>query len=195
MTIDLLPLATYCALMSSTPGPNNMMLTTSGARFGYWRTLPQILGIALGVLLQTLLCCLGLGALVMALPGTQLLLRVAGALYLLWLAWQLLRSSVVEAVMPAPISFAQGCMFQAINPKAWSRSITIGAVFMPPELGPLQGAALVSALGALIGVPCVSIWALFGVGIRRWLSDARVQRRFNAMMAAGLAIMAISFLC
>ena len=194
MTTDLLPLATYCALMSSTPGPNNMMLTASGASFGYRRTLPQILGIAVGGLLLTLLCCLGLGALVIAVPGLQTFLRVAGALYLLWLAWRMLRSSVADAQMAQPLSFVQGCLFQLINPKSWTRAITLGAVFMPPELGPLQGALLVSVLGAVIGVPCVSIWALFGMAIRRWLSDARMQRRFNAMMAAGLAIMAISFL-
>ena len=194
MSTDLLPLATYCALMSSTPGPNNMMLTASGASFGYRRTLPQILGIAVGGLLLTLLCCLGLGALVIAVPGLQTFLRVAGALYLLWLAWRMLRSSVADAQMAQPLSFVQGCLFQLINPKSWTRAITLGAVFMPPELGPLQGALLVSVLGAVIGVPCVSIWALFGMAIRRWLSDARMQRRFNAMMAAGLAIMAISFL-
>ncbi len=194
MSIDLLPLATYCALMSGTPGPNNMLLTASGASFGYRRTLPQILGIAVGGLVLTLLCCLGLGALVAAVPGLQTVLRVAGALYLLWLAWRMLRSSVAEAQMAAPLSFAQGCLFQVINPKSWTRAITLGAVFMPPELGPLQGALLVSVLGAVIGVPCVSIWALFGVAIRGWLADVRMQRRFNAMMAAGLAIMAISFL-
>jgi len=194
MSTDLLPLATYCALMSSTPGPNNMMLTASGASFGYRRTLPQILGIAFGGFLQTLLCCLGLGALIASAPQVQNGLRVAGALYLLWLAWRMLRSSVAEAQMAEPLSFAQGCLFQAVNPKAWSRSITVAAVFMPPELAPLQGALLVSMLGAMIGVPCVSIWALFGMAIRRWLADARMRRRFNAMMAAGLAVLALTFL-
>ena len=194
MTIDLLPLATYCALMSSTPGPNNMMLTASGASFGYRRTLPQILGIAVGGLVLTLLCCLGLGALLNVLPGLQTFLRVAGALYLLWLAGRMLRSSVAEAAMPAPLSFMQGCLFQVINPKSWTRAITLGAVFMPPELGPVQGALLVSVLGAVIGVPCVSIWALFGMAIRRFLADPRMLRLFNAMMAAGLAVMAILFL-
>ena len=80
---ELLPLMTYCFVMSSTPGPNNIMLTASGANFGYRGTLPQIMGINVGGFVQTYVTCLGLGALFVAWPMLQVSLRVAGALYLL----------------------------------------------------------------------------------------------------------------
>ena len=63
MWSDLLPLMTYCFVMSSTPGPNNVMLASSGALFGYRRALPQIFGTNSGVALQTYVTCLGLGSL------------------------------------------------------------------------------------------------------------------------------------
>lgn len=194
MTTDLLPLATYCALMSSTPGPNNVMLTASGANFGYRNTLPHILGIASGTAVQTLLSCLGLGALIAAVPASQAALRIAGALYLLWLAWRLARSSMGEAQLAAPLNYLQGAGFQAVNPKAWTRSLTIAAVFMPTDLPPLQATALVTAIGTAISLPCISIWALFGVAIRRMLLDPARRRVFNAIMGGTLAVLALMFL-
>src|SRR6185436_13813726 len=112
---ELLPLMTYCFVMSSTPGPNNVMLAASGANFGYRRALPQIMGTNSGVALQTFLTCLGLGTLFVAFPVLHQVLRIAGALYLVLLAWQLGRAPVTEASGGKPLSFAQAALFQAIN--------------------------------------------------------------------------------
>ncbi len=191
---ELLPLMTYCFVMSSTPGPNNVMITASGANFGYRGTLPQILGINVGGFVQTLLTCLGLGALFAAFPVLQGMLRVAGALYLLFLAWKLTGVAVGEAQMARPISFAQGVAFQAVNPKSWVKAITLASVFMPASLDAPAGALLVASIGLVIGFPCISMWALFGMAIRRLLTDPRKQRLFNILMAGTLAVLAILFL-
>ena len=191
---ELLPLMTYCLVMSSTPGPNNVMLTASGANFGYRGTLPQILGINVGGFVQTYVTCLGLGALFVALPMVQTTLRVAGALYLLFLAWKLTGASVGDAQMPRPVSFTQGAIFQAVNPKSWVKAITLASVFMPAGMGAPLGALLVSAVGLVIGFPCISLWALFGIAIRRYLTDPRKQRAFNLLMAGTLLVLAVKFL-
>lgn len=191
---DLLPFATYCALMSGTPGPNNVMLTSSGAHFGYRRTLPHILGIALGSAGLTLLACLGLGVVFDAWPVLQRVLQVSGALYLLWLAWRLLDSAMGRADLERPFTFAQGAAFQLVNPKSWTRAITVAAVFMPHGLPAWQAAFFVSGIGMLIALPCISMWALFGVAIRRFLADPRRRRVFNAIMALTLAVLALLFL-
>jgi threonine/homoserine/homoserine lactone efflux protein len=191
---ELLPLMTYCFVMSSTPGPNNMMLTASGANFGFRGSLPQILGINTGGFIQTLLTCLGLGALFTAYPMLQTALRVGGALYLLVLAWQLTGSGARDARLARPVSFWQGALFQAVNPKSWLKAITLASVFMPPGLPPLAGALLVATIGLVIGFPCISMWALFGVAIRRLLARPGWQRVFNAIMGATLALLALLFL-
>lgn len=190
---ELLPLATYCFVMSSTPGPNNVMLTASGANFGYRGALPQILGINAGAFVQTYLTCLGLGAMFVAWPLAQTLLRVAGALYLLYLAWQLTRSHVGQAQLPRPVSFVQGALFQAVNPKSWVKAITLASMFMPAGLDAPLGALLVATIGLVIGFPCISMWALFGVAIRRVLTDPRKQRVFNLVMGGTLALLAVMF--
>ena len=192
---ELLPLMTYCFVMSSTPGPNNLMVTASGANFGYRGTLPQILGINVGGFLQTSVACLGLGALFVALPGAQTMLRLAGAAYLLVLAWKLGAASlVVEARLPRPLSFTHGALFQAINPKSWIKAVTLASVFMPVGMSAPRGALLVAAVGFAIGFPCISMWALFGVAIRRVLTDSRKRRAFNLLMAGTLVVLALMFL-
>lgn len=191
---ELLPMMTYCFVMSSTPGPNNIMLTASGANFGYRGTLPQIMGINVGGFVQTYVTCLGLGALFAAWPMLQVSLRVAGALYLLVLAWKLTGASVGEAQMPRPVSFAQSAAFQAINPKSWIKAITLASVFMPAGMSAALGALVVAVIGLVIGFPCISLWALFGMAIRRYLTDPRKQRAFNLLMAGTLFVLALMFL-
>jgi threonine/homoserine/homoserine lactone efflux protein len=194
MITDLLPLATYCFLMSSTPGPNNVMLTASGANFGYRGTLPHILGINAGGAVQTFATCAGLGALFVAWPVLHSVLRVAGALYLLYLAWKLTGGVMGKAQAARPLTAREGAMFQAINPKSWMKAVTLASVFMPPGISPVQGALLVAVVGFIIGFPCLSAWALFGAAIRRVLEDPKRRRVFNVIMAAALALLALKFL-
>jgi len=187
----MLPLLTYCLLMSSTPGPNNMMMVACGAHHGYRRTLPAILGINAGGAVQTFVTCMGLGALFTAWPALHAALKLAGTLYLLVLAWRLVGSPAAQGRPPEQVSFAQAAMFQAVNPKSWVKAVTIASVFMPVQLGVVEGALLVSLVGAVIGFPCISMWALFGAGIGRFLSSPARRRVFNAIMAASLALLAL----
>jgi len=192
--IDVLPMTIYCAVMSITPGPNNMMLTASGARFGYRGTLPQIGGILVGGFVMTAASCLGLGALFVAWPPAQSALRIFGALYLAWLAWRLGGASPGEAGVHQPLSFTEGALFQAVNPKGWLKAVTLGSAFMPPGLDPALAAMLVSIVGVVVGFPCVSVWALFGVAIRRYLRDPAHLRAFNLAMAGTLLVLAFTLL-
>ena len=191
---QLLPMMMYCFVMSITPGPNNMMLTASGANFGYRRTLPQILGIHAGGIVLSLVCCAGLGRLFVEWPALQSTLRVAGAIYLVYLAFRLARAHVGEASVLRPQSFAEGALFQAINPKSWIKAVTLASVFMPAGMPPLWAGVLIATVGTVVGFPCISIWALFGVAIRGLLQDARKQRAFNLSMAATLLVLAAEFL-
>ncbi len=195
MTNELLPLATYCFLMSSTPGPNNLLLTASGANFGYRGSLPHILGIMAGGALQTLVTCLGLGTVFTVWPALQGVLRVAGALYLLVMAWWLATSGEASSRgLARPMSFWQGASFQAVNPKSWIKAVTLASVFMPPGMDVFAGALLVSAIGFVVGFPCISAWALFGVAIRRFLTDPLHRKAFNVIIAGTLAVLALMFL-
>jgi len=88
--IDPLPFVTYTFVMSITPGPNNVMLTASGANFGFRRTVPHILGVGVGFVVQLLAVCAGLSALFARWPALQSALGWVGAAYLLYLGWRML---------------------------------------------------------------------------------------------------------
>jgi len=191
---ELLPLATYCLVMSATPGPNNFMLAITGANFGGRGALPVILGIQVGLFIQTMLMCAGLGSVFAAYPLAQQVLRIAGALYLIYLAWKLSGASVDGTQTPKAVSFAQATIFQALNPKSWLKAITVASVFMPAGQDTLANALQASLIGALVGAPCNAIWALFGISIRRLLKEPRMQRAFNFCMGGTLFVLALTFL-
>ncbi|WP_235837722.1 LysE family translocator [Chitinasiproducens palmae] len=179
--------------MSSTPGPNNLMVATAGANFGYRAALPQISGCILGIALQTMLACLGLGLVFLSYPALQWWLRIAGAAYLVFLAWKLTRTRAAGLPAPRPVSLWQAALFQGVNPKSWIRALTIASAFQPLGYAPLHWALAASVVGAIVGFPCLSLWTLFGVAIRNALNSPRRQRIFNGVMALALVALAFSF--
>lgn len=124
----------------------------------------------------------------------QQVLRIVGALYLIFLAWKLAGASVAGTSVPKAVSFAQAALFQALNPKSWLKTVTLASVFMPSQSSMLNSALLVSVIGTVVGMPCNAIWALFGVSIRSVLTAPRNQRIFNLAMGAVLLVLAVMFL-
>lgn len=190
--LNPLPFATYSWVMWITPGPNNVMLTASGANFGFRRTLPHMLGICGGFALQMLAVCAGLGAIFSRWPHLQAGLRWLGAAYLVWLGWRLLRPAAADARRaPRPVSFLEAAAFQFLNPKAWVMTVTAATLFMPPELGPAAAAGYMLLWGVVIPAPCVLVWALFGTSLRAVLARPRGRLVFNSTMALALGVTAV----
>lgn len=191
MAEQLLGLVAYCALMSGTPGPNNVMLAASGANFGYRRTFPHLLGISVGGFGLTALMCLGLGAVFTKYPAVGSALKVFGSLYLVYLAWRLAGTSDSEKARSGrPLSFLEGAGFQVLNPTVWLRAATCAAVFMPSSLSSFHGALLVSSIGFSVSLPLNSGWTLFGLVLAKFLSSPRRLKTFNAVM--GLLLLALA---
>ena len=110
MPFDLfLGLLVYAFVSSVTPGPNNMMLMASGVNFGFRRTIPHMLGIAIGFFVLLLSVGFGLGALLHAVPALQTALKVVSLLYMLWLAWKIATSSAMGEARASgqPLTFGQ----------------------------------------------------------------------------------------
>lgn len=191
---SLMALAIYAFVMSITPGPNNLMLTTSGLVFGMARTWPHILGIPFGVAVQLSAVGAGLGAIFALEPRLQVALKVIGTLYLLWLAAKLWRAGELrDASMARPIGFFQAAAFQFVNPKAWLIAGTVIAAFVAPGEGYASRLAMVCLVFTVIGIPCMSVWAAFGAGLRQVLKDRRKLLLVNRTMAALAALTAVLF--
>lgn len=185
MTLDtLLALMAFALVSSITPGPNNLMVLTSGANFGMRRTLPHLLGISLGHAFMVLLLGLGLGEVFVAWPPAHTLLKAASLAYMLWLAWKIAHAAAPEggAGTGKPFTFLQAAAFQWVNPKAWIMGVTAVTVYAAPGGGAL-GAALVALAFCATNFPSVSVWAWMGTQVARWLRDPARLRAFNWTMA------------
>lgn len=185
-----MPLDVFSALMlftvvtAFTPGPNTIMVTASGVNFGFSRTLPHMAGITVGFLVLLSACAAGLGAVFAAVPALQTVLKAAGAVYLLWLAWKVAnaRPTGEERELATPLTFWQAVAFQWVNPKAVMVAIAVIAIYIRPDHR-LADFAVVFAVNALLTVGSVVTWTGFGVALRGLLSDPRHARTFNIVMA------------
>lgn len=188
--IDL-PLMTYVATMSVTPGPNNLMLAASGVNFGLRRTLPHLLGISIGNGVQVLLVGVALAWVMTWLELLRLPLVALGCGYLLWLAARQARAGRPGGAGRArPLGFVGAALFQWVNPKAWMMVLNVAILFLPRDAG-LAGAAGLALLCMLVNLPCVAVWAVAGARLREWLQGPRALMVFNYTMAALLGATAL----
>ena len=185
-----LPLLTYMATMSVTPGPNNLMLAASGVNFGFRRTLPHMLGISIGVGIQIVLVA-GLLAWVMTwLDALRLPLVFVGCAYLLWLAWrQAGAGQPGSSEKSRPLGFFGAALFQWVNPKAWMMVLNAAILFLPH--GNWTAVLWMAAMSVFVNLPCIAVWAFAGDKLRLTLRDPLALRVFNYTMAAALAATAL----
>lgn len=174
---------------SITPGPNTMLLFTSGLNFGARATVPHMFGVAFGFAVMVIAVGLGLASLFRLYPVIDTVLRVAGSVYLLYLAWRVVQASEVKEgkCRARPMTFLEAALFQWINPKAWVLAMTAIIAYAPAEAG-LSAIALVALVVVMVNIPCASVWILFGAGIRRFLSNPRALAAFNLAMAVLLVL-------
>lgn len=174
----------FCFVAGITPGPNNMMLMSSGVNFGFRRTIPHLMGVVIGFALMVALVGAGLDAIFTAVPRLLPIMRWAGAAYMVWLAWKIARSGPVKdgAGVGNPLGFLGAAAFQWINPKGWAMAVSaLTAYAVSPNYTLSVIAVALTVL--VVAVPCSGVWVIFGSGMRRWLSDPVHVKPFNIGMA------------
>jgi threonine/homoserine/homoserine lactone efflux protein len=162
------------------------MLMTSGVKYGLGRTLPHLTGVILGFALMIAVVGLGLDILFERFPQILPIMRVAGSIYMIWLALKIALAKPIGEVEPGgrPISFLGAAGFQWVNPKAWVMALSALATYAGVLDGYTHSVLFIAALCALMAVPCGGVWMVFGASLRRLLMNPRVIRPFNWTMAA-----------
>ncbi|TFV79029.1 LysE family translocator [Bradyrhizobium frederickii] len=175
----------FMVVMYFTPGPNNIMLLSSGLTYGFRRTIPHIVGIVLGFAFMVAAVGLGLGSVFLAYPILQTVLKYAGAAYLIYLAAAIAMSGPArpgEGDGRGPMTFWGAAMFQWINAKGWV--IVIGTITAYAAIAqfPLN-IAIQTLISLIVGTVSTVVWALFGSALRPVLTSERLVRAFNILMA------------
>lgn len=183
-------LITFAFVSTITPGPNNIMLASSGANFGFQRTIPHMLGIGLGFSFMVFLVGIGLIQVFDLYPASYSILKTVSIAYLVYLAYKIAttQNGKESQSQGKPLSFLQAASFQWVNPKAWSMALTAMSAYTPSHN--INAIVLCAIIFALVNLPSVSFWTLMGQQSRQLLSNPRRLKAFNITMA-GLLIASI----
>lgn len=184
----LLAIASFAFIMTFTPGPNNIMLATSGANFGMKRSMPHVFGVAFGFPLMLIVVAMGIGFFLQY-PLVRSILRIVGVFYIFYLAYLIASANSIKSVRQSnPISFWQAAGFQWVNPKAWAQAIGATSAYLSLDLNKYVQIAAMALVFLPIGIVSSYIWAAFGVRIASFLNTPLKLRVFNICMAAALLI-------
>ena len=195
MSWDMLAALFALAFASTwTPGPNNILLASSGARFGWRATRAHAFGVALGFPAMLFILALGLGEAFQRSEALREGLRWAGVALLMWLAWRIgtagrAREGAGKSKgfgASRPFTFLEAVAFQWVNPKAWAMAVSTGAAFVSGA-APLREAAICAGVFVISGLGSAHGWAAFGAALRRVLSDDLRLRVFNVSMGLLIA--------
>ncbi len=192
----LLAISLFIAVAGLTPGPNNIIAMTIGFNHGYRKVLPHLFGVLVGFPVMLLLIGLVLRPLMDQYATAFLLLKYTSIAYVLYLAWRIATAPTDAEMLPEertpPITFWQSVAFQWINPKAWAGALTTVTVYMIPEQyrTSLAIAVFLSMLSILVAI---SMWALIGKQIKRFLAHPKQVQVFNITMA-GLLLVAVGMM-
>jgi threonine/homoserine/homoserine lactone efflux protein len=179
----------FAVVAAITPGPSNLILTSTGAAVGVLRGLPTLFGQVVGMGLMMFLVAFGLGNLVLASPPILQALKWAGVAFLLWLAWKIATAGYREdAAQKVHVGLWGAAAFQWVNPKAWLVCTAAVSTYFQAAAGSAFGRSVALALlFVLAALPSCFVWLAAGAGAQRFLRGERAARTFNLAMGALLA--------
>ena len=185
-------LISYYFVMFATPGPNNAMLTASGIKFGFRKTLPHLVGIPVGHVIQISLVCFGLGTLFQKYPLIQFYLKWVCFLYLIYLGSKMIGSfSQTNKESGRPLKLYEAALFQFINPKAWVVALTAATAFFPSGENFLVATAFVTVTAPFVCFPSICLWAIFGSSIKTVIKNTKVKKLIEYLLAVLLLVTAV----
>lgn len=195
MSITLLTsFALYCLVTSITPGPNNIMLISSGINFGFKKTIPHILGIGIGCCIMFICLSLFVSQVLSFSILFYELIKIIGIFYLLYLSYKIIQSSNLHVQLHqnyAPFSFIHAFIFQWINPKAWIMAIGAISTYTSPHSS-IISLLFLGFIYCIINIPSTSTWAYIGSHLQKLIHQPKHLKLFNLIMASLLIISIIN---
>jgi threonine/homoserine/homoserine lactone efflux protein len=195
MNEQLLSLFLFAAAMTFSPGPNNVLMATSGAQVGVRNSVPLGLGIITGMMILLSLSATGLAAIIKTSPLLLLAIKVAGTTYLCWLAWKIATAGPIRISTTGPTvryGFAAGLMNTLLNPKGWTAAISAAAGSTALATGPLDLALVLCLVFLSVNIPNWALWCSSGHALSRLLHTDRQWRILNGVLGLTVAASFVS---
>jgi threonine/homoserine/homoserine lactone efflux protein len=176
----------FLATMGFTPGPNNILVASSGVNFGFRATIPHILGVTVGYPVMLLLVGIGLANIFTRVPQIHAVLKYLCIGYLLYLAWRIAFAPIADEQArraSKPLTFMQAAAFQWVNGKGWVVALSAVTTYTVVNATLTMQVAALAALAFLVTLASVTSWTLFGAMLRQYLHTPHRRRLFNYAMA------------
>lgn len=193
----LFSILSFASATFFSPGPNNLMLLSSGLTFGYRRTVPHILGIVIGFPLMVVAVGLGVGTIFEIFPLAYTALKVIGTGYLIWMAWKIATNKgtlSAKEVTAKPFSLIQSALFQWVNPKAWIIATLAISSFTSADKPMFVQVFIIALMYFFVALFSTSLWALGGFFLKRFIANERWLGIFNISMAILILLSVLPFM-
>lgn len=199
----LVSLIGFAFVSAITPGPNNILLMSSGALFGWQRSLPHLAGILLGFAILMSSAVFGLGSVVAKWPWLVTIVRIVGAA---WLAWMSLRyfmaalqgpwptAASAPAAISRPFHFVEGVLFQWVNPKALILVISAAGAYIALADSIVQRVLIIVGVFFIAGLVSCSLWMIAGDALNRYMASGRSAKYVNFGMGVLILLTALHIL-
>jgi threonine/homoserine/homoserine lactone efflux protein len=189
--MEFLPaLILFVSSAAFTPGPNNLLIMSSGLNFGIRKSMPHLMGICFGFPAMVIAIGFGAGTLFERYPVIHEVIKVVGVLYLSYLAWRIAtaKPNADQLKRSKPFTFFEAALFQWVNPKAWIMATSAMAMFTTVGADLNLQITVIVLVFFFLTWPAVGVWLLFGAGLQRILNSTVHQRIFNIGMATLLLV-------
>lgn len=192
----LFSLMMFCISTLFSPGPNNIMIMASGLNYGIQKSTPHYLGICFGFPFMLILIGFGLSSLFNAYPIIQESIKIAGIIYMFYLAWKVATAKThidkpKSKARTKPLSFLQAVLFQWANPKAWVMAISAFGAFSGLSNSVTVRTITITLIFLIFGFLSAGFWLFCGVGLQKYLKKPHLFRNFNYLMGLLLVASAI----
>jgi threonine/homoserine/homoserine lactone efflux protein len=181
----ILPILLFAVSASITPGPNNIMLMSSGLNFGIQKSIPHLLGVVIGFPIMIISIGLGFEIVFEKYPFIHQVIKIVGIIYLVYLAWRVATSSrqALDAAKAMPLQFWQAVLFQWVNPKAWVMATGAIAAYTSLSSDFFTQVLIIALTFMVVAFPSAGSWLIFGSSLKRFLQKPAYQHAFNVTMA------------
>lgn len=178
--------------LAYSPGPGNLFFAANGARFGFRSTVPANAGYHAATWIVTAGIGFGFLSAFDRFPGAFLAVKIAGSVYVLWIAWKLFRSGVLrEGGVAKPATFVDGAVLLLLNPKAYVIIALMFTQFLDPSSEQLVAVLLISTVFTFNNMVAFSVWTLVGDRISLMFRTPESAHRLNMTFGALLAMVGV----
>lgn len=184
----------FVVLSAITPGPNNIMSMANARKEGFCKGLRFNWGVWIGFTGVLMLCAAFCKLLSALIPKIEPYMFIVGALYMLYLAWTVLRDKPHQQKQRRLKlnSVFTGAVMQLINPKAIMYGITAFSAYILPHYSSIPVLGVFCVVLAFAGFACTCLWAGFGATLEKLFT--KNAKLINYVMVALLVYMAVTLL-